>query len=178
MDFIVGLDQVNLGRAELGTALRAASLSEAARCVTESQIQIDKGVDDLRNSNFAIYLPCGLLARARLLRAVGDFTRAKRELDEVLEIAEQGPMRLHLCDMRLELCRLALAERDGFAPLAEKPVALADDQEKLTKLAQAELKAAADLIELCGYHRRDTERHELIEVIAGKRPFHDLPVRV
>ena len=61
--------------------------------------------------------PRGLLARAAFRRTVGDWAGAARDLDEVEEIAEPGPMRLYLCDCALERARLALARREAFAPL-------------------------------------------------------------
>ena len=63
------------------------------------------------------YLPRGLLARAAFRRSVGDWDGAARDLDEVEEIAEPGPMRLYLCDMALERARLAFARGEAFAPL-------------------------------------------------------------
>ena len=174
-----GLDTLNLGRAEFGLALTTRP-KNAAKHLSEALKLLQNAVDKLQGSNVSDEVPHAHLARARLLRATGDFADARRDLDEVFEIAEPGSMRLHLCDRHLELCRLAFAERDGYAPLADKSVAPAkgDERDKLTEQAQAELKAASDLIEQCGYHRRDAERDELAEVLAGKRLFRDLPIRV
>jgi hypothetical protein len=86
-------------------------------------------------------------------------------------------MRLHLCDMHLELCRLAPAEFHGSAPLAATPPGPAA-AESLRRKAEEELDAAAEFIADCGYHKRDAERDELDEVLAGKRLLRDLPIRV
>ena len=141
---------------------------------------LDIAVAELRRSNQAIYVPLGYLARARLRRVEGDFLGAQRDLDEVLEIAEPGPMRLHLCDMHIELCRLALAEREGFAPLAATPPTLptGEARDRLTQTAGEALDAAAALIQHCGYHRRDAERDELSDLLASRRLFRDLPIHV
>src|SRR4051794_7413970 len=53
-----------------------------------------------------------------LLVAVIFLRTGPRDLDEVEEIAEPGPMRLHLCDMALERARLAFAQIEAFAPLS------------------------------------------------------------
>jgi hypothetical protein len=176
----IGLDSASIGRAALGLALSAMQYAESKSQVSEARRRLDASVAELRRSNIFQYLPNGLLARARCFRATGDFSAARRDLDEVEEIAEPGPMRLHLCDMEIERCRLALAERDGFAPLAETPVAVAAGTKaaELTEVATAALATAAELIARCGYHKRDAERDELQEVLAGKRAFRDLPVRV
>ena len=174
----VGLDDASLGRAALGMALSAATPTDAASHLNKARQHLETAIAELRRSNNAIYIPLGHLARARLLRALGDFPAALRDLDEVLEIAEPGPMRLHLCDMHLELCRLALAELHGFAPLAATPPTPPKDTESLKQTAKDELAAAAKLIERCGYRKRDAERDELAAVIEGKRQLRDLPIRV
>ena len=80
---------------------------------------------------------------------------------------------------------MALAQVEGFAPLAgyvdpPNKVAPAMDAEAETLLAEAQehLDLAAELIEQTGYHRRDEARDELADVLAGKRKFADLPLRV
>ena len=119
-------------------------------------------------------------------RSAGDWDGAARDLDEVEEIAEPGPMRLYLCDMALERARLAFAKIEAFAPLnglidhsppkPERP----DEAERksLHDEAAKQLAVAADTIEKCGYHRRDEELAELQAVLEAKRTFADLPPRV
>ena len=143
-------------------------------------------MEGLRISGRDDYLPRGLLARAAFRRAVGDWDGAARDLDEVQEIAEPGPMRLHLCDAALERARLALARREASAPLnglvgpSPPPPALpaAAEAARLLTEARKELDAARKLIADCGYHRRDAELAELGGVVAGGRRFADLPPRV
>ena len=176
----IGMDNSSLGRAALGLALAAPTSGAAPPHLLAACEHLDIAVAELRRSNMTMFIPRGLLARARLRRAEGRFADAKRDLDEALEIAEPGPMRLHLCDMHIELCRLALAERDGFAPLSlsPPPAATGEARDKLTQTAREELDELAKLIKECGYHRRDAERDELSDVLAGKRLFRDLPIHV
>jgi hypothetical protein len=83
-----------------------------------------------------------------------------RDLDEVEEIAEPGPMRLFLCDSALERARVAVARLEGFAPLnglvAPSPPPPAPPKAaaaaRLKKVARKELDAARKLIAECGYH--------------------------
>ena len=132
------------------------------------------------------HVALALLARAAFLRSVGDWNGAARDLDEVEEIAEPGPMRLHLCDMALERARIAFARIAAFAPLngliddspPQPALPSAEDGAKLTEEARVNLANARELIERCGYHRRDEELAELEAVLAGHRPFADLPPRV
>ena len=132
------------------------------------------------------HLPHGLLARAAFRRAIGDWDGAKRDLDEAKEIAEPGLMRLYWCDCALEGARLALAQREVFAPLnglverSPPPPVLPDSDEaaRLKEEARKELDVARKLIAECGYHRRDEELAELDEVVADRRRFADLPPRV
>ena len=113
-------------------------------------------------------------------------TRAACLNDEVKEIAEPGPMRLHLCDSALERARLAFARLEAFAPLN----GLVDDGPPRPSLpdaaeaarfgedARQDVDVAGKLIAECEYHRRDQELAELRDVLAGTRKFADLPPRV
>ena len=95
-------------------------------------------------------------------------------------------MRLYLCDIALERARLALARREGFAPLnglvepSSPPPAppAAGEAAALKDEALKQLDIARKLISTCGYHRRDEELAELDAVVAGARRFADLPPRV
>ncbi len=178
----IGLDNLNISRARLGVALVGTSADAISADVSEIRARFEIAIAELRRSGQATYVPTGLLARARLRRNIGDLPAARRDLDEVEEIAALGPMKLHLCDMHGELCRLALTERDGYAPLSSAPpTPVAEgsvDYERLTKLATEELAEAAKLIEECGYHMRDAERDELRDVLDGKRKFSELPIHV
>jgi tetratricopeptide (TPR) repeat protein len=154
-----------------------------ARC---SASKLDEAVEGLRASGANDHLPRGLLARAAFRCAIGDWDGAARDLDEVEEIAEPGPMRLFLCDIALERARLALAQREAFAPLnglvepspPPPASAVAAVAASLGEEALKRLDTARKLIAECGYHRRDQELAELDAVVAGRRRFADLPPRV
>jgi hypothetical protein len=131
-------------------------------------------------------VPRGLLARAAFRRSIGDWGGAARDLDEVEEIAEPGPMRLCLCDMALERARLASAKIEAFAPLngliddgppMPEPPGEAE-RKSLHDEAAKQLAIAADYIETCGYHRCDEELAELQAVLCGERTFASLPPRI
>jgi len=53
-----------------------------------------------------------------------------------------------------------------------------DESAKLTEEARMNLATARELIERCGYHRRDEELAELEAVLSGSRRISDLPSRV
>ena len=164
----------------------APSFETARDDARAAAAKLDEAVEGLRAGGQSGYAARGLLARAAFRRAVGDRDGARRDLDEVDEIAEPGPMRLYLCDCALERARLALASREAFAPLnglvdpSPPPPALPDAAKaaRLLEEARIELDAARKLITDCGYHRRDAELAELDAVAGGKSRFADLPPRV
>ena len=126
----------------LDFALHHLTLARAAlyrTLIFKSQIQnakcqIEAAVDGLRASGNQDDVPRGLLSRA-LLRFVSDDKAAcVADLDEAWQIAERGVMKLHMADVHLHRARLF---RD-----------------------EVELAAARELIEACGYHRRDGELHD------------------
>ncbi len=186
----IALDRLTLGRAHLGLALE--SVARHLPTITEhdnaraAYTQLGESVDGLRRAGQLDHIPRGLLARAGFRRSFGDWDGAARDLDEVEEIAEPGPMRLFLCDMALERARLALARIAAFAPLngliddsPPKPAPPgAEESAKLAAEARVNLATARELIERCGYHRRDEELAELEAVRDGRRRFADLPPRV
>ena len=186
----IALDTLTLGRAHLALSLHTLARGDSSHTTREevlaARARLDEAVEGLRASGQNQYIPRGLLARAAFRRAVGDWDGAARDLDEVQEIAEPGPMRLHLCDLALERARFALARREAFAPLnglvepSPPPPALPDAAEaaRLLDEARKQLDNACKLIAECGYHRRDEELAELDAVVAGRRRFADLPPRV
>jgi tetratricopeptide (TPR) repeat protein len=188
---IMGYSSLTLARAHLGLALtniHSSNTSEAVRAdALVARARHDKAIDCLKASGQAQFLPSGLLARAAFRRSIGDWNGASRDLDEVEEIAEPGPMKLYLCDVALERARLAFAQIEAFAPLngmlekdnPDKPKILgAAEIAGLKKVAADQLDKAADYIKTCGYHRRDEELAELQAVRDSKRKFAALPPRV
>jgi hypothetical protein len=151
-----------------------------------ARARLDKAVDQLHGAGLLDFVARGHLARAVFRCSVGDWDGAARDLDEVEEIAEPGPMRLFLCDMALERARLAFARIAAFAPLnglidESPPQPTPPDAEESAKLAEearVSLATARELVARCGYHRRDEELAELEAVRDGRRRFADLPPRV
>jgi tetratricopeptide (TPR) repeat protein len=144
----IALDHLSLGRAYLlevlhedespkgfrRTKLRTALGSGYAQAATH----LDRAVDGLGAAGQQQELPRGLLARAALRRATGDFEQARADLDEAAGIAARGGMRLHQADCHLEYARLHLAQNDPAQ-------------------ARQYLAAARTLVDETGYHRRDAE---------------------
>ena len=186
----IALDTLVLGRTHLGLALeKATSRPLTPGASEEAQAAHDRlgdAVEALRAAAQSAEVSCGLLARSAFYRSVGDWEGATRDLDEVEEIAEPGPMRLRLCDMALERTRLALARIEAFAPLnglakdsPPKPELLSEVESKsLQDEAAKQFAIAANYITTCGYHRRDEELVELQGVLRSERTFASLPPRV
>jgi hypothetical protein len=188
----IAVDTLNLGRAQLGLAMAAAGKqavpsAERQRAARTACARLNEAVEGLRAAGQLDYIPRGLLTRAAFRCSVGDWQGAARDLDEVEEIAEPGPMKLHLCDMAIERSRLAFAMIEAFAPLngllesdnPPKPVPpSAEEVARLKSEAAEQLRIAADYISSCGYHRRDEELAELQAVLRGEHSFASLPPRV
>jgi tetratricopeptide (TPR) repeat protein len=187
---IMGTSALTLARAHLGLAIQnVGSQREAPAARNDArtaQFWMNEAVNRLRIAGQSYFIPSGLLARAGFRRNTGDWEGAASDLDEVEEIAQQGPMKLFLCDMSLERARLALAKIEAFAPLngmvdnaSPKPAVLdAVELSELKKQGAEHLAISAGYIETCGYHRRDDELAELQAVLRGERKFADLPPRV
>ncbi|HEX3553174.1 MAG TPA: toll/interleukin-1 receptor domain-containing protein [Thermoanaerobaculia bacterium] len=115
----IALDHLSLGQAHLGLALTAPGPAtpgeEAEAELARSAEHLDRAVEGLRQAGYDEFLSRGLLARAAFRRLRDDRDGAKADLDESLEIAERGSMRLHACDAHLEWARLYLQQGDAGA---------------------------------------------------------------
>ena len=132
-------------------ALYEAMLGERQVSNSELKTTIDGVVSGLRRGGDITHLPAGLLTRSWLRfldgRRTGPET-AQEDLDEAWEIAERGPMKLHMADIHLYRARLFFREKDYP-----------------WESAKADLAAARKLIEQCGYRRRKEELDDAERVI-------------
>ena len=133
-----------MGRAALFEAiLEGASLEPC-------DAAINHAVDRLQRTGRQPYCPPGFLTRAWLRYLEKDADGARADLDEAWDIAERGPMRLHMADIHLYRARLFFRE---------KPYPW--------KSPQDDLAAAEKLTHDCGYHRRDQELADAKRAILG-----------
>jgi tetratricopeptide (TPR) repeat protein len=119
--------------AGLATPVGTKSLSDLAA----ARYHMSAAVDGLRHAGTTHHVPRGLLSRAWLRFLQHDTEGARTDLDEAWEIAERGPMRLHMADIHLYRARL-------FHTVQPYP----------WDSPHADLAAARTLIEACGYWRR------------------------
>ena len=115
---------------------------------TPAQQHLDQAVDGLRKARTQHHLPRGLLARAELYRQQGDYDKANKDLQEVLEIADRSQMQLHLCDYHLAMAKLLQTRTDQ---------ALDQNQPAITH----HLQTAKKIIHQTHYHRRLPELNQL-----------------
>jgi len=128
---------------------------------------LNQAVDGLRASGDQDILAMCLILRAQQYRIVKDFPSSCSNLDEALEIAEYGQMRLHLTDYHLEAARLISAQVSEEKP-ASSNYQIIENGETL-QLTKEEMQAkyrehfikAEKLINETGYRRRDKELEEL-----------------
>jgi tetratricopeptide (TPR) repeat protein len=133
----IALDHLALGRAH-GQQAQAEGTGDYAQAASH----LERAVQGLRQAGQQQELPRGLLARAELQRVRGEWDAARHDLEEALEIATRGGMRLHQADCHLEYARLHLACGEEGA-------------------ARASLAQARKLVQETGYHRRDAELAQL-----------------
>ena len=143
----IALDHLTLGGAALYAAILEGSSLEPCRT------PLQHAVDGLRRAGTQDYLPRGLLTRAWLRSLEGKRTgseSAQSDLDEAWEIAERGPMKLFMADIHLHRARLFF--REAQYPWGSPA---------------ADLAAARELIEKCGYGRRKEELEDAERAIGG-----------
>ncbi len=101
----IALDELSMGRAHF-----IKVQMEGSDDYSQALEYYDLAVAGLNRASAQHHLPRGLLARAALYREQKEFDKARRDLDEVKEIAEHGSMKLFLTDYYLETTRLFLYE--------------------------------------------------------------------
>ena len=139
----IALDHLTLGRAHLQLAQHAGDNSTLNLELATSNLEHSGGRPAAGGTTDE--LPRGLLARAELYRVQGEFEKAERDLEEALEIATRGGMRLFEADCYLEIVRLLLAG----GPL---PRSLPSQGREAD--AREYLQKAREMIEEMGYGRR------------------------
>jgi tetratricopeptide (TPR) repeat protein len=133
----IALDNLSLGRTGIMQAI------EDRTDFTRAAAHLEHAVQVLRKAGAQHHLPRGLLARAECYRRQKQFSKAWDDLNEALEIAELGSMKLYIVDYHLEAGRLCQDEGNKVG-------------------ADEHFKIAAKMIEETGYHRRDKEVKKVI----------------
>jgi tetratricopeptide (TPR) repeat protein len=147
----IALDHLTLGR----VALCRAIIEESE--IRNPKSEIEEAMSGFRRAGQQDYLPRGLLTRAWLRFLLGSRTgpeTAQTDLDEAWEIAERGPMRLHMADIHLYRARLF----HGVTPYPWDK-----DEQGKPRGPKDDLAAARKLIEKCGYWRRKEELEDAEE---------------
>jgi tetratricopeptide (TPR) repeat protein len=140
----IALDHLTLGRAALYTAILEHKPVDRLKPCRKS---LQHAVAGLRRAGVQHHLPRGLLTRAWLRFLPGARTgpeSAQSDLDEAFEIAERGPMPLHMADIHLHRARLLGLTKD-------RP------ENYPWTSPQDDLAEARRLIEKHGYWRRKEE---------------------
>jgi len=107
----ISLDNLIAGRAWMMHAGK-----ERTRDFQRAAAYLDRAVEGLRESGDQDILTLGLIKRAACYRHQGLFTRAREDLQEAKEIADQGDMKLHLVDYHLEAGRLSWPKTNPRKP--------------------------------------------------------------
>jgi tetratricopeptide (TPR) repeat protein len=164
---------IALDKRSIGKALIAQSLANSTADLTEAKNYLHQTVEGLRAAGTQDHTPRGLLARANLYQQQKVWSKCWLDLDEVLEIASDGKMKLFLVDYHLAACAVIKAQLDDGV-LINNAFAISENGEEL-KLSAADMRihfrkhlaAAGDLVIETGYHRQDDEVAALSKVILG-----------
>ena len=148
----IALDQLTLVRTKFYQLVFRTKRFPLETDTSELKDTIDAVLAELRNAGRQDLIPRGLLIRAwfQSVTASPHSAAVQEDLDEAWEIAERGPMRLHMADIHLYRARLFFREK-------EYP----------WESARTDLEAAERLINECGYHRRDEELADAKRAILG-----------
>ncbi len=142
-------DYLTLGRALLYESI----LQSSAVYIQPSTLEhLETALNDFHRAGQRQYVPLGLLTSAWLRAVTDNHSGAQVDLDEAWEIAERGPMQLHMADIHLYRARLFF--RENKYPW-ESPA--------------ADLAAARKLIEQCGYGRRKEELEDAEDALRRYR---------
>ncbi|WP_018408353.1 TIR domain-containing protein [Methylocystis rosea] len=128
----------------LGHLTPAGGYAAMLRGAAPDGAHIDAAVNGLLQAGERTLQPHGFLTRALYRAVTDDFAGAREDLDEAYDIAERGPMKLHLADIHLHRARL-------FGLYAKRPENYPWDS------PARDLAEARRLIEECGYWRRKEE---------------------
>lgn len=156
----IALDHLTLARTALFTALLTPAKPSATE-LAQAHCEAETAVAGLRRAGRQDRLPHGLLTRAWLRAITSPLTgpdSAQADLDEAWDIAERGPMRLHMADIHLYRARLFF--REAHYPW-QSP--------------EEDLAAARELIERCGYGRRREELEDAETALTQWRQNHPAP---
>ncbi|TKJ39738.1 hypothetical protein CEE37_10700 [candidate division LCP-89 bacterium B3_LCP] len=129
----IALENLTSGRAYLLQIVK-----EKGTNFSKAETHLNEAVDGLRKAGTQDHLPRGLLARAELYRVKEELENCEHDLEEAMEIATLGQMRLHETDCHLGYVRL-------YSEKGEK------------EKAREHLGKAKKMIDDTGYHRRDGE---------------------
>lgn len=156
----IALDHLTLARTALFIS-RLTQTETSTADMAQAHREADAAVAGLRHADRNDYLPRSLLTRAWLRAIISPLTgpdSAQTDLDEAWDIAERGPMRLHMADIHLYRARLFF--REAHYPW-QSP--------------EADLAAARELIERCGYGRRREELEDAETALTQWRQNHPAP---
>ncbi len=123
---------------------------------------LNQAVEGLREAGDQEFIARGLINRATLHRHTQAFSKAWEDLDEALEIATYGQMKLFLTDYHLEAARLVQAQAqvleggDHFEVM-EMGETMTMSRAEMQARFLGHVAAAERLVAETGYHRRDGE---------------------
>lgn len=145
------LDYLTIGRASLYRVLLCAEGSERSKACETARKYLALALNEVRGVGQVPDIALVLMAIAWLDVLDGNRNHAQLHLDQALEIAERGPMKLQIADVHLLRARL-------FVGTKSYPWSSPQD----------DICVAEGLIKQCCYHRRDEEVADAKKMVLGK----------
>jgi tetratricopeptide (TPR) repeat protein len=156
-----GLHQLIEARTKLyNTIHETGGLSESRSIslvtLADAMSEAEAALNTIRRAGLKQHIPPSLLMRGyiRAVSSANAKSAAKIDFDEAWEIAERGPMSVHMADIHLYRARLFHAE---------KPYPWNKNPNGTARGPIDDLRAARQLIEQCGYWRRKEELEDAEE---------------
>jgi tetratricopeptide (TPR) repeat protein len=143
----IALQHLTLARVALYRTILACSAFDSLE--SDLSLHFDDAVNGLRQSGEQTRIPAAFLTRAWLRSGLGYYDQARADINEAEQIAERGPMPLHLADIHLHRARLFFRQD--------------------LEAAREDLKRARALIEKHGYLRRMPELEDAEKVILAAK---------
>ncbi len=162
----IGLDYLVAAKTVFfGAMLRAQELAVESEQFDAAREHLWTAIEALQASGEQEFIARGLLLGSWWRVFATDITAARADLDEAWDIAERGPMRLHLADIHLYRARLFFREKEYPWRVGRN----LNGKLVTNRTAADDLAAAEKLIKECGYHRRDEELTDAKRAILGKQ---------
>ena len=180
----VAVAMLAIARARMGNLASNTEGPDAKLLFEDVEKMLSGALENFYADAFMDRIALGFLVRSRFHRLCGEWGSALSDLAEAEELANSGPMRLHLVEIATERARVMLAQLEGNAPLRhllpeeKRNIQSGGETTELKSAATRNLGIAHDIISETGYMRRNRDVTVLTTVANGHLNYYNVPNRV